>query len=398
MMQLLANSGMKDVGSSHEELKQDNVGGKKLKFSPEFLLSAMWVMSCYIIIATQVEALPFPAPNLQNCRSAEGCCTPPLSDRIQKFQFQSALPLRIRPAAHLVDDAYIAKYQRAMELMRALPDTDGRSFLNQYKLHCAYCNNNLYFDPEENGGKTTHPLEIHRSWLFYPWHRLYLYFHERILANLIDDDTFALPFWNWDNQNPNPPQANAVPRAYSEQKNLARNAINTTSPLYDPDRTECAKLAEGFVDFGNTLACPRKNATEARAANAHVMYMNMVGVGITPLLFHGLPYRYGDKGGGGDGALEAIPHGAVHVWVNVHDMLGFKDSASDPLFFAHHANLDRLWEVWKTLPGGVREDIADPDYLQTQFAFYDEEGGVVTVSVEQALQLDQLRCIQTSLI
>ncbi|TVU16157.1 hypothetical protein EJB05_39708, partial [Eragrostis curvula] len=25
-----------------------------------------------------------------------------------------------------------------------------------------------------------------------------LYFHERILDKLTDDDTFALPFWNWD--------------------------------------------------------------------------------------------------------------------------------------------------------------------------------------------------------
>lgn len=105
----------------------------------------------------------------------------------------------------------------------------------------------------------------------------------------------------------------------------------------------------------------------------------------------GAAYRYGDEGGGGDGCLEAIPHGSIHGWVNEQDMEGFKDSASDPIFFAHHANLDRLWELWKTLPGGIRGDIPDLDYRDTQFTFYDEHGEIVTVSVAQALQLDRLR-------
>jgi polyphenol oxidase len=77
--------------------------------------------------------------------------------------------------------------------------------------------------------------------------------------------------------------------------------------------------------------------------------------------------------------------------VNAKDMLTFKNSASDPIFFGHHANVDRLWELWKSLPGGVRTDISDPDYLNTQFTFYNEDGAVVNVSVAQALQIDQLR-------
>lgn len=178
--QLLASSGMKHVIRSALEEWQlrdavENVRCEKFGFSPDFLLvSAMCVMSCCVNFT---QALPFPAPNLQNCRSSEGCCTPALSDRSKEFEFPGTnLQLRVRPAAHLVDDAYIAKYQKATELMRALPDTDGRSFLNQYKLHCAYCDNNLYFNAGENGDQASYPLEIHRSWLFFPWHR-YFYQH-----------------------------------------------------------------------------------------------------------------------------------------------------------------------------------------------------------------------------
>jgi polyphenol oxidase len=60
-------------------------------------------------------------------------------------------------------------------------------------------------------------LEIHFGWLFFAWHRFF-YFHEHILAKLLDDDTFALPFWNWDNQSTNPPLANVLPYAFANKK------------------------------------------------------------------------------------------------------------------------------------------------------------------------------------
>jgi polyphenol oxidase len=63
----------------------------------------------------------------------------------------------------------------------------------------------------------------------------------------------------------------------------------------------------------------------------------------------------------------------------------FQFSAYDPTFFAHHGNVDRLWEVWKALPGGNRKDITDSDYLNTEFLFYDENGNLVKVKISQAL-------------
>ncbi|KAF2303387.1 hypothetical protein GH714_017747 [Hevea brasiliensis] len=61
-------------------------------------------------------------------------CCPPTSTKILDFKLPSSkLPLRIRPAAHLVDDAYIAKYSKAVELMKALPEDDPRSFMQQAK-------------------------------------------------------------------------------------------------------------------------------------------------------------------------------------------------------------------------------------------------------------------------
>lgn len=346
-----------------------------------------------------VEGEPFPAPNLSHCNNSEECCTRTFrSGPTKKFEFQSELPMRVRPAAHLVDAAYVAKIQKAYALMRSLPNDDGRSFLNQAYLHCVYCDNHLYFPGRE------YPLEIHSSWLFFPWHRLYLYFHERILAKLLDDDTFALPYWNWDNQSQNPPLANIIPEIYAANKSIDDNrdwnsrnensSLTNLNALYDPNRNECA-LRPHIVDFHNEnpseSGCPNKTAEFQRTENAHLIYTQVVATPVTPSLFFGQPYRFGDFGAVGGGTVEYTPHGPVHRWTNIKEMGTFKLSAKDPIFFAHHANVDRLWTLWYDLPGGNRKDLTDPDFLETEFTFYDENGDTVSASIAQSLEIDKLR-------
>ena len=170
------------------------------------------------------------------------------------------------------------------------------------------------------------------------------------------------------------------------------NSKNLISPLYDANRLPCAKRATGIVNFQNFSACvevdPSLNETDILATNAHLMWVNMVAGGVTPLLFLGYPYRLGDRGAKGHGSIESNPHNLVHGWAN---MSQFVDSASDPLFFGHHANVDRLWELWKTLPGAARGAIDDPDFLDTDFTFYDEDGAPIVISIAQSLHTDQLR-------
>ena len=50
------------------------------------------------------------------------------------------------------------------------------------------------------------------------------------------------------------------------------------------------------------------------------------------------------------GQLEAGPHGLVHLWTTdpmnfsgLADMGMLAAAGFDPVFFAHHANIDRLW-------------------------------------------------------
>ena len=53
-----------------------------------------------------------------------------------------------------------------------------------------------------------------------------------------------------------------------------------------------------------------------------------------------------NTGGGDNGGLENVPHNAVHGQIG-----GFmndpRTAALDPIFWLHHCNIDRLWEVWR---------------------------------------------------
>ncbi|GER36493.1 polyphenol oxidase [Striga asiatica] len=259
--------------------------------------------------------------------------------------------------------------------MRALPDSDPRSFRQQANVHCAYCDG--AYD------QTNLPdleLQVHNSWLFFPWHRWYIYFFERILGKLIDDSNFAIPYWNWDS-----PAGMSIPLMYTDPTSALYD------PLRDPTHQPPTTVNLNFSSPGETAVSPdqliRRNLT--------VMYRQMVSNAKTPRLFFGSPYRRGDEPNPGGGSIENSPHGPVHGWTgdssqpNFENMGNFYSAARDPIFYGHHANIDRMWTIWKTL-GGRRKDISDPDYLNASFVFYDENAQMVRVRVRDCLDEAQL--------
>src|SRR5207248_4726829 len=111
--------------------------------------------------------------------------------------------------------AEVTKIKRAYAALRQLHQddpNDPRGWLQQANVHCYYC--------------ARDEREIHGSWWFFPWHRWYLYFHERILGKLANNPNLRPPYWGWDGA-----QGRRLPAPYA-------NAADGSepNPLFDQNR------------------------------------------------------------------------------------------------------------------------------------------------------------------
>ncbi|KAL3631510.1 hypothetical protein CASFOL_024494 [Castilleja foliolosa] len=328
-------------------------------------------------------ATPITSPDLSKCSTGTNlntqqpldisCCLP-LSPEIVDYKLPPVTTMRVRPAAHLAGKDYYAKYEKALALMKALPPDDPRSFMQQANVHCAYCNL-IYQQPGEDSNPK---LQIHNCWHFYPWHRWYLYFYERILGKLIDDPTFGLPYWNWDN-----PGGMIMPAEFARKD----------SPLYDARRNQ-DHLPPALAD----LAYSANSATKQEkivSNNLTVMYTEMVRNGSKLEDFYGAKYVVGTSPDPGPGTIERGSHAALHSWVGENtptgeDMGNFYSTGREPLFYSHHANIDRLWSIWRGLRGSKPKDFPDADWLEADYVFYDENAQLVRVKNVDTLENEKM--------
>ncbi|GMP72562.1 hypothetical protein CsSME_00030543 [Camellia sinensis var. sinensis] len=323
-------------------------------------------------------AAPVTAPDLSKCGAADlpadakptNCC-PPKTNKIIEFKLPPPSNiLRVRPAAHLADEKYIAKFSKALQLMKSLPDDDPRSFKQQSNIHCAYCEGAYH-----QVGFPSTELQVHNSWLFFPFHRFYLYFFEKILGMLLDDPAFAIPFWNWDS-----PAGMKIPAMYAD--------IN--SPLYNRLR-DAKHQPPTLIDLDYNLTDP-KNVDEEKQKLRNLTICTDKWCRVGKRLGFSLEARTVREMTRTqvESRFMVNSNSPVHIWCgdrtqpNLEDMGNFYSAGRDPIFYGHHANVDRIWTVWKTL-GGKRNDFKDSDCLNSEFTFYDENAQLVTVKVKESL-------------
>jgi tyrosinase len=76
-----------------------------------------------------------------------------------------------------------------------------------------------------------------------------------------------------------------------------------------------------------------------------------------------------------NGGIEASPHNLVHMTIGLSgDMGSPKTAARDPIFWLHHANIDRMWVRWTDAARGRFAPVDDPVWMTTKFTFVDENG------------------------
>jgi tyrosinase len=278
----------------------------------------------------------------------------------------------------------LASYARAVQAMINLPATHPLNWFRISFIHLMDC--------------------PHGNWWFYVWHRGYVGYIERAIRQFSGDPGFTMPFWDWTEQ-PQIPAGmfdgalNPTAAAYEPYTgNLAKFTAFMQPALKQYWGTlsaqQLAQLkARGYPTFdtlwngvtgydpeqdagisGNmafAITCGARYLSRAQPKlddkTAYAVSPVVVTSGLAPKTYYdgtNIAHSFTSSKTTShvdqpDGAtrfsiLEGQPHNLVHNCIGgvgavdpgpYGNMTNFL-SPVDPIFFLHHANMDRLWDVW----------------------------------------------------
>jgi tyrosinase len=220
----------------------------------------------------------------------------------------------------------------------------------------------------------------HGSFFFFSWHRMYLYYFERILRKASGDPNLTLPYWNYTDDpwmpDPDRRQLPIVFRQPAVECGSPPTSWDTTpncNPLFASHRGPGMNDGTGFLQPGAVDYSQAFNYTNFEAP-----------AGMGAASFGGGEISQPAHANMDWGALELTPHNVVHCQIGGW-MCDFNYSAHDPIFYLHHANIDRLWNHWVALGGGRQDPTSDQVWMNTSFFFYDENGQQVQKSGKDIL-------------
>jgi tyrosinase len=207
-----------------------------------------------------------------------------------------------------------------------------------------------YYDAKQDSPPTKTELDLywwqcwHGSWYFLPWHRGYLIaFEQAIRAEIValnGPAGWTLPYWNYFASG-----QQAIPPAFAS----TTWPDGDDNPLHETYRYGPSGDGDVVIPVDDISLDALDDPFFAGSAGG--------GQG-----FGGADTGVTNHGGGTHGNLEHNPHDFIHVLVGgtvTPGLMSDPDTAGlDPIFYLHHANIDRLWEVWRrnstthTDPGG----------------------------------------------
>ena len=277
----------------------------------------------------------------------------------------------------------LASYAKGVEAMLKLPADHPQNWFRNAFIHLMDC--------------------PHGNWWFYVWHRGYLGFFERTIRNLSGDPNFAMPYWDW-TQLPQIPDGlfDGVLTPASKAFEPVTGNLALFTSFVQPglqaywNSLSTAQRAQldirGYKAFGDLWNdvngfSPSANAgisgNLAYAITCGARYLSrdnpkldartaydcspfVVTSGLLPIEFYN-PNNYlsftssktpshntQPSGSTKFSVLEGLPHNNVHNCIGgvgpvdpgpYGNMTNFL-SPVDPIFFLHHSNMDRLWDVW----------------------------------------------------
>ncbi|MGB5984117.1 MAG: tyrosinase family protein [Desulfobacterales bacterium] len=240
------------------------------------------------------------------------------------------------------DDPFFAKYAGAIQMMHDLPESDPRSWRNQAIIHADHCPHGM---PD-----------------FLQWHRFYITYFETICGEMIGDSNFALPYWNWSNNN------GTVPLPFFGSNPLNVAFTNDPSDYQPPAQSRTNWGPDPIATIGSRMLSPTFGlGTDPRFSR---VFESAEIEGIMRLSDFNQFFN----------SLEGSPHNIGHVITgnpNGHMASGL--SPLDPLFWLHHCNVDRIWAEWQ-----AAGNMTPSDPMQYAGQFVDAAGEPVDAGADQS--------------
>jgi tyrosinase len=165
----------------------------------------------------------------------------------------------------------------------------------------------------------------HHNDLFLPWHRGYLYHFELALQDI--DPQVTLPWWNWMDE-PGLPSAYTDARVNGDTNVLAGAPISPIGVQVQPDWPKQTTRDPGAPQNPAPLPPPLRTVT---IGGKHTSVYDWMMSSPSYTQFEQRCWRLHDN---------------IHVWVG-GTMSDQNWAAYDPIFWAHHAMVDRLWRIWQ---------------------------------------------------
>jgi tyrosinase len=210
----------------------------------------------------------------------------------------------------------------------------------------------------------------HGSWFFLPWHRMYLSCFEQIIMATVrrlgGPDDWALPYWNYSDVN------NADAKKLAPAFRATKLPDGSVNSLRVAQRAPAANTGGEVVDDRDVdiKMCLKEPVFSSQPAAGAPSF--------------GGPRTKFHHSGGTAGALETVPHGSVHDAVgNGGWMSEFYTAALDPIFWLHHCNIDRLWEVWLRRDPHHTNPAELPWLTAVPFELHDATGAIVSMIPSQ---------------
>src|SRR3569832_2153887 len=220
-------------------------------------------------------------------------------------------PRRVSLEGLAWNDPVVETYRDGVDIMQKKPAGDTFSWSNLAHIH-GINEDNFNHCP-------------HGNWYLLPWHRAYVVTYEKAIRKLTGNINWAMPYWDW--------------TAHPKMPDVF---LSATLPNNQPNAL--------FVSGANARTWP----------SGTPMPDNIVGQDVYDQILQETPFEiFGSSrpdgqnntqqhkntdSSGIQGTLEGTPHNLVHN--NIGGWMPSALSPMDPIFFMHHSNIDRIWDVW----------------------------------------------------